>query len=76
MRRVETSNSLLQLGNVSYVSGNVDRAISLHEDAIKIRKDLLGSEHLSVALSLNKLANDYIVKCDYKKAMGLQNTAL
>jgi len=56
--------------------GDYDKALLLYQQALKIRKEALGPEHIDVANTLNNLANLYYNTRDYDKAVPLFEDAL
>jgi len=62
--------------NRLYNAGKYDEALSLAERALEIGEKALGSEHPTVATSLNNLAALYHAKGDYTKAEPLYQRAL
>ena len=56
--------------------GNYDKALILYQQALTIRKDTLGPEHLDVVNTLNNLADLYYKIRNYDKAICLFEEAL
>ena len=56
--------------------GEYDKALPLHEKALKIREKLLGESHPNTADSYNNLANIYQYMGEYDKAFPLHKKAL
>jgi tetratricopeptide (TPR) repeat protein len=52
-------------------TGSSEKALSLHEQALSLRLEILGEDHLNVASSLFSLAELYFDRHDYKQALSL-----
>ena len=64
------------LGNVYVDLGDYAPAVSMHREALALRKKLLGDEHPEVADSLNDLGRAYYGEGKYSDAEGLHRKAL
>lgn len=64
------------MGQVYESLGLYDSAAPLHEQALKLRRQTLGNEHVAVAHSLNNLAEVLRRKGDYPRAESLYREAL
>lgn len=64
------------MGQVYESLGLYDSAAPLHEQALKLRRQTLGNEHVAVAQSLNNLAEVLRRKGDYPRAESLYREAL
>jgi eukaryotic-like serine/threonine-protein kinase len=67
---------LNNLGNLETSAGNFDRALRHHEDALAIRRELLGPEHPDVAISLHNLGGVYTDMGQPERALELHQRAL
>ncbi len=56
--------------------GQYEKALSIFQQVLSIRKKILGEEHPDYALSLNNLALLYVYMARYKKALPLYKQAL
>jgi tetratricopeptide (TPR) repeat protein len=73
----ETKAALMHTMSSVYVAlGLYDKALPLAEEALKLRRQSLGSEHPDVAASLNSLANVLSYKGEYAEAEALYREAL
>jgi CHAT domain-containing protein/Tfp pilus assembly protein PilF len=70
------ANSLNNLAILYYQMGQYDKALPLYEQALAIRKKVLGEEHRGYANSLNNLAILYYQMGQYDKALPLYEQAL
>ena len=70
------ANSLNSLAELYLSTGQYDRALPLHESALKIRKLELGDRHPDTAMSLNNLAALYASMGQYDRALPLHESAL
>ena len=70
------SRGLNSLGGAYFFSGQYELAIRPLEKALKLRKKLLGEEHLDVAVSLNELALLYSTQGRYNEAEPLYEQSL
>src|SRR5712671_4115043 len=60
------------LGNTYEDLDEFERAVTMHREALQLRRQIFGAEHLSVAESLNDLAN----ALDYYNDPAAAETAL
>ncbi len=72
----EAARLLYQAGDFLHVHGFYPQSQSLHEQALAIREQAFGSDHLSVAESLNALAVLSRIQGDYEHAEGFHRQAL
>jgi eukaryotic-like serine/threonine-protein kinase len=67
---------LNNLGNLETSAGKFTRALRHHEDALAIRRRLLGPDHPDVASSLHNLGGVYADMGDSERALELHQSAL
>ncbi|MDQ6660021.1 MAG: tetratricopeptide repeat protein [Chloroflexota bacterium] len=72
----EAAQLLYQGGAFLYFHGFYSQSQSLHEQALAIREQVLGSDHPAVAESLNALALLSRLQGDYEQAEGFHRQAL
>jgi len=72
----EAARLLYQAGDFLYVHGFYPQSQSLHESALVIREQVLGSEHPAVAESLNALAVLARLEGNYEQAEAFQRQVL
>jgi len=64
------------LGGIYEEYGNYNKSIELHQKSLKIRKMILGADHLITAYSYNNLASSYDKNKEYDKSNELYQKAL
>ena len=72
-------NAAVSLNNLALLYQNIGecaKAEPLYQEALRIRRKVLGSEHPDTALSLNNLAVLYVDMGEYPKAEPLYQEAL
>jgi tetratricopeptide (TPR) repeat protein len=68
--------ALFSLGNVTLDVSKYDTALAHYEAALKIRKSLLGDNHVDVAVTLNNLSSVYQRLGRLNEALAMSSSAL
>jgi tetratricopeptide (TPR) repeat protein len=73
---LEKAYLLVGLSKWEYYNGRAENALVYDNEALEIRKAILGKNHPDVAASLCKIGNYYALQGDYKEALKLHSEAL
>lgn len=76
IRLVMYADSLINLANSSYKTGNYEDAVRYGTEVVEIRKKILGVDHPDYAVSLNCLAAYYYKHGDYTEAVRIGKEAM
>jgi tetratricopeptide (TPR) repeat protein len=72
----ELATAIQTLANFEFANSDPERALHLHEEAYRIRRDSLGRDHFDVALSLHNIGNVHGVAGRICESMLLTQRAL
>ena len=68
-------NTLNNMANVFERQGEYEKALEYYEESLKLKKKSLGDEHVSVADTLNNMANVFD-QGEYEKALEYYEESL
>ena len=72
----EVATTLNNIGRIHYMKGEHDQALAYYQDALRMRRRLLGDEHLDVAATIYNAGQTHHQRGDLVEAMLLYNEFL
>ncbi len=70
------ARALTNLGAVYHLTGQLDAAVEAHDEALELKREVFGPEHIEVAFSLSNLGKLYIDLGEFDRAEALIREAI